>query len=130
MAKFGWLYLSNGEWQASRVVEAAWVEKSLTTQGKMPTRGGPADYGYYWWLYPERNLFEAWGGAGQRIALLRDVQVVVVMTAEMPTDFPRAPFAARVYDVIRESVKSSRPLPANPSAVSDQRRAIQQLTER
>jgi len=130
MAKFGWLYLSDGQWQASRLVEAAWVEKSLTAQVKMPTRGGPADYGYYWWLYPERNLFEAWGGAGQRIGLLRDLRVVVVMTADMPDDFPRAPLAARLYDVIRESARASRPLPANPSAVSDLRRAIQQLTER
>ena len=130
MAKFGSLYLDYGQWQTARVVERAWVQKSLTAQVKMPTRGGPAYYGYYWWLYPERNLFEAWGGAGQRIALLRDVQVVVVMTADMPTDFPRAPFAAQLYDVVRESVKSSRPLPPNPSAVSELRRAMQQLTER
>jgi CubicO group peptidase (beta-lactamase class C family) len=130
MAKFGWLYLSEGQWQASRVVEAAWVEKSLTAQVKMPTRGGPADYGYYWWLYPERNLFEAWGGAGQRIGLLRDLRVVVVTTADMPDDFPRAPLAAHLYGVIRESARASHPLPANPSAVSDLRRAIQQLTER
>jgi len=130
MAKFGWLYLSEGQWQASRVVEAAWVEKSLTAQVKMPTRGGPADYGYYWWLYPERNLFEAWGGAGQRIGLLRDLRVVVVTTADMPDDFPRAPLAAHLYDVIRESARASHPLPANPSAVSDLRCAIQQLTER
>ncbi len=129
MAKLGWLYLSYGQWQAGRVVEPAWVEKSLTAQVSMPTRGGPADYGYYWWLYPERNLFEAWGGAGQRIGLLREVQVVVVMTAEMPNDFPRSPFATDLYDIIRESVKSSRPLPANRSAVSDLRRAIQQLTD-
>jgi len=130
MAKFGSLYLDYGQWQTARVVERAWVQKSLTAQVKMPTRGGPAYYGYYWWLYPERSLFEAWGGAGQRIALLRDVQVVVVMTADMPTDFPRAPFAAHLYDAVRESVKSSRPLPSNPSAVSELRRAIQQSTER
>ncbi len=62
MAKFGSLYLSYGEWETRRVVERTWVEKSLTAQVKMPTSGGPADYGYYWWLYPDRGLFEAWAG--------------------------------------------------------------------
>lgn len=130
MARFGWLYLLDGEWEGRRVVEHAWVEKSLTAQVKMPTRGGPAEYGYYWWLYPERNLFEAWGGAGQRIGLLRDLRVVVIMTADMPNDIPRSSFAARLYDEVRESVKSSRPLPVNPSAVSDLKRAIQERTAR
>src|SRR5262249_20691935 len=98
IAKFGWLYLSDGAWQTRQVVERAWVEKSLTAQVKMSTRGGPADYGYYWWLYPERDLFEAWGGAGQRIGLLRDLQVVVVVTADMPNDIPRSPFASHLYE--------------------------------
>ncbi len=127
MAKFGSLYLSYGEWERRRVVERAWVEKSLTAHVKMPTSGGPADYGYYWWLYPDRGLFEAWGGAGQRIGILRDVQVVVVMTADVPNDIPRSPHAAHLYEAVRRSVNSSEPLPPNPSAASDLRRAIHEL---
>jgi CubicO group peptidase (beta-lactamase class C family) len=130
MAKFGWLYLSYGEWKTRQVVERAWVEKSLTAQVKMSTRGGPADYGYYWWVYPERGLFEAWGGAGQRIGLLGDLQVVVVMTADMPNDIPRSLFASHTYEVVRDSVKSSRALPANPSGMANLRRTIQELTQR
>ncbi len=123
MAKFGSLYLSYGEWETHRVVERAWVEKSLTAQVKMPTSGGPADYGYYWWLYPDRGLFEAWGGAGQRIGVLRDLGLVVVITADLPNDIPRSPFAARLYETFRQSVKSSHQLPANPSALSDLQRS-------
>ena len=83
----------------------------LTAHVKMPARGGAAGYGYYWWLYPERKLFEAWGGAGQRIGVFRDLGLVVVMTADIPDDIPRSPFAARLYDAVRESVKvvSARP---------------------
>jgi CubicO group peptidase (beta-lactamase class C family) len=130
MAEFGSLYLSYGDWETHRVVERAWVEKSLTAHVKMPTSGGPADYGYYWWLYPDRGLFEAWGGAGQRIGVLRELGLVVVMTADFPTDIPRSPFAAHLYEKFRQSVKSSRPLPANPSAFSDLQRSIRDLTTR
>jgi CubicO group peptidase (beta-lactamase class C family) len=109
MAKLGSLYLSYGQFETRRVLDREWVEKSLSAQVKMPTTGGPAGYGYYWWLYPERELFEAWGGAGQRIGVLRDIGLVVVMTADIPKDIPRSPFAGRLYDIIRESVKSSPP---------------------
>jgi CubicO group peptidase (beta-lactamase class C family) len=108
IAKIASLYLSYGEWRTRRVLDRAWVEKSLTPHVKMPTRGGPADYGYYWWLYPERGLFEAWGGAGQRIGVFRDLRLIVAVTADMPDDFPRSPFAARLYDAIRSAVTSSR----------------------
>ncbi len=130
MAKLGYLYLTYGEFGSHRILDRQWVAKSLTAHVKMPTRGGPADYGYYWWLYPERNLFEAWGGAGQRIGVFCDLALVVVMTADMPNDFPRSPLAARVYDVVRGSVRSSSPLPVNPPAVSDLKRSIADLTAR
>jgi CubicO group peptidase (beta-lactamase class C family) len=129
MAKLGSLYLAYGEGE-NRVLDREWVEKSLTAQVKMPTAGGPAEYGYYWWLYPERKLFEAWGGAGQRIAVFRDLRLVVVMTADIPNDIPRSPLAARMYGVVLGSVKSSSPLPANPSAVADLKRSIAGLAGR
>ena len=111
MAKLGSLYLGYGESGTNRILDREWVERALTAHVKMPARGGAAGYGYYWWLYPERKLFEAWGGAGQRIGVFRDLGLVVVMTADIPDDIPRSPFAARLYDAVRESVKvvSARP---------------------
>jgi CubicO group peptidase (beta-lactamase class C family) len=130
MAKFGALYLTGGEFQTRRILDREWVDRSLTGQAKMPTRGGPADYGYYWWLYPDRKYFEAWGGAGQRISVLPDVGLVVVMTAEFPDDIPRSIFAARVSDGVRASVKSSGPLPDNASAVADLKHSISEMIGR
>ncbi|TMB02155.1 MAG: serine hydrolase [Deltaproteobacteria bacterium] len=111
MAKLGSLYFGYGESGTNRILDREWVERALTGHVKMPARGGAAGYGYYWWLYPERKLFEAWGGAGQRIGVFRDLGLVVVMTADIPDDIPRSPFAARLYDAVRESVKvvSARP---------------------
>jgi hypothetical protein len=71
-----------------------------------------------WWLYPERHAAEAWGGAGQRIALLRDLNVVVVISAADADDRPRSPIAASIYDAIRASAKSSHSLPPNQSAAA------------
>ncbi len=128
MAKLGTLHLRDGVWGAARVLDPEWVERSLTTHGKMRTRGGPADYGYYWWLYPERTLSEAWGGAGQRIGLLHDAGLVVVMTADIASDIPRSPLAARLYDLFTAAVKSSGPMPADASALAELEGSIADLT--
>jgi CubicO group peptidase (beta-lactamase class C family) len=127
IARIGVLYLTRGQFQTRRILDPEWVDTSWTSHVKMPTRGGAADYGYYWWLYPERGVAEAWGGAGQRITVCRDVGVVIVMTADLPNDFPRSPFAVRLVDGVRESAKSTRPLPNNPSALADLQRAVAAL---
>jgi CubicO group peptidase (beta-lactamase class C family) len=96
----------------------------------MSTKGGPVAYGYYWWLYPERHVAEAWGGAGQRIALIRDLKIVVVMTGNDSADYPRSPLAGRIYDLVRESVKSSGGLPPNPAATAGLASVVADLTAR
>ncbi|MCU1262038.1 MAG: hypothetical protein JWO80_4923 [Bryobacterales bacterium] len=96
----------------------------------MATKGGPVAYGYYWWLYPERHVAEAWGGAGQRIALIRDLRSFVVMTANDPSDYPRSPFAERVYDLVRESAKSSGRLRPNPPVAEELVNVVAKLTAR
>jgi CubicO group peptidase (beta-lactamase class C family) len=71
----------------------------------MPARGGGADYGYYFWLYPERKLFEAWGGAGQRIGMFPELGVAVVMTASIGDDIPRSAFAGTIYDYVLQATR-------------------------
>ena len=128
MAKIGLLYLEGGRFRGRRILEREWVETSLSSHAKMPAKGGAVDYGYYWWLYPERGLAEAWGGAGQRIAAIRDLGVVVVMTADDPADYPRSPVAAHIYDLVRASVKSLRNLRQNPRGYADLTQALSELT--
>lgn len=71
----------------------------------MPTGGGPAGYGYYWWLYPDMGLCEAWGGAGQRIGVLGNAKTVVVVTADNPNDQPRSASISAFYADIEKSVQ-------------------------
>jgi CubicO group peptidase (beta-lactamase class C family) len=128
MVKLGLLYLGGGQFEGRRILDRAWVDRSLTAQVRMPTKGGAAEYGYYWWIYPERHIAEAWGGAGQRIVLIRDLKVVVVMTANDAADYPRSPLAGRIYDLVRESVKSSGRLRPNPTAAAELATALAELT--
>ena len=119
MAKFGYLYLNKGKWGGKSIVPADWIDTSFQSQTKMPTKGGPVDYGYYWWLYPERGLYEAWGGQGQRIGVFPELNIVTVMTSDIPTDSPRSPFFSNIYEYIVESVKSSNSLPPDAAASSE-----------
>jgi CubicO group peptidase (beta-lactamase class C family) len=117
MAKIGCLYLAYGEWGQQQVVARQWVDASWSAHAEMPASGGAAGYGYYWWLYPERGLYEAWGGACQRIGVLPAAGIVVVMTANIPDDTPRARLASTFYDYIQRSIATTRELPPNPAAV-------------
>lgn len=117
MAKIGLLYLNRGQWQGRQIVPSRWIELSWQLHAQMPTWGGPADYGYYWWLYPEQGLCEAWGGAGQRIAVLASNGVVVVITADNPDDSPRSESASAFYANVVNLATSSNALPPNPSAM-------------
>jgi CubicO group peptidase (beta-lactamase class C family) len=130
LMKIGFLYSGGGRFGSRGILEGGWIERSLSTHGSMPTKGGPVPYGYYWWLYPERHVAEAWGGAGQRLGVIRDLQVVVVMTADDPDDYPRSPLAGHLYDLIRGSVKSPRALRPNPAAASELEQVITDLIAR
>jgi CubicO group peptidase (beta-lactamase class C family) len=90
MAKFGLLYLNEGQWQGEQIVPAEWVQESLQvySQDAWPYRIGrnykDMSYGYQWWSARagDRRWFFAWGHGGQQIALLDDLDMVVVVTAD------------------------------------------------
>lgn len=130
MLKLGLLYLQHGRLEGRQILDSDWVDTSTTAHVKMPTAGGAANYGYYWWLYPEKGLVEAWGGAGQRISLFRNLGLVIVMTADIPDDRPRSVVAAKVFDVVQSAIKSPHPIATNPAAVSNLKTTIEEISGR
>lgn len=54
-ARFGYLYLRNGQWKDKQIISKKWVKEATTSRGEV----GP-DYGYLWWLNTEG---EAWPDA-------------------------------------------------------------------
>jgi CubicO group peptidase (beta-lactamase class C family) len=79
LAKFGLLYLHDGRWNGTQLVPAAWVEASMTSQ---VGAGTPYSYGYDFWLrdIAGHHVAMAWGFGGQMIYIVKDLDLVVVMT--------------------------------------------------
>jgi CubicO group peptidase (beta-lactamase class C family) len=83
MAKFGFLYLNYGVWNGQRIIPSEWIRQSEESQ---VTTGEVLGYGYLWWLHTyQRNglslrAFSALGWGGQRITIVRDLNLVVVFT--------------------------------------------------
>lgn len=79
LAKFGLLYLHDGRWHGEQLVPASWVRTSMTNQ---VDAGDPYSYGYDFWLrdIAGHHVAMAWGFGGQMIYLVKDLDLVVVMT--------------------------------------------------
>lgn len=91
MAKFGLLFLNNGEWNGEQIVSSEWCAISTAAflnpnnyNNEFPWANG---YGYQWWQktyshnsksYPS---FFAAGWGGQNIIIIRDLNLVIVTTA-------------------------------------------------
>jgi CubicO group peptidase (beta-lactamase class C family) len=90
MAKFGLLYLNDGEYEGKQIIPADWVHDSLQTYSEdaWEIRVGPhfkdIGYGYYWWSGRAGNHHYnfAWGHGGQLIVLLDEFDMVIVVTAD------------------------------------------------
>jgi len=93
-AKFGLLYLNDGEYEGKQVIPASWVSESLQrySENINATGGFPANwglsisdigYGYQWWsARAGDHYFDfAWGHGGQLIVLLDEFDMVIVVTS-------------------------------------------------
>jgi CubicO group peptidase (beta-lactamase class C family) len=85
MAKFGYLYLNNGEWDGEQIVSAEWVAESTAIHSRT---GGTLDYGYQWWISDSLQGYAAMGRYGQTILVLPEQQMVVVATARIDSHDP------------------------------------------
>lgn len=77
LARFGQLYLQNGNWNGKQLVPAAWVKESTSVQ----IDNGSYGYGYQFWAGPHGS-FRADGMYAQLSILMRDKNAVVTTVAE------------------------------------------------
>ena len=87
-AKFGLLYLNNGNWNGEQLFDSRWVDYVST-----PTLHSNGTYGGHFWLnangkFPDvpRDMYSANGYQGQRVFIIPSKDLVVVRTglAEEP----------------------------------------------
>jgi CubicO group peptidase (beta-lactamase class C family) len=87
-AKFGLLYLNDGEYEGNQILSADWVRDSLQTYSEDAWdnvgRFRDVGYGYHWWSATagEHKVNFAWGHGGQLIVLVDELDMVVVTTAD------------------------------------------------
>jgi CubicO group peptidase (beta-lactamase class C family) len=84
LAKFGRLYLNNGNWNGKQIIPEAWVK---ATQTRDTTEGRSTSYSHCWWLdtYPLENNFDkddlfAGGFRGQIIYVNPDNNTIIIRT--------------------------------------------------
>ena len=87
MAKIGRLVLQGGQWDKRQVIPAAWVAAAIQPHAQVePDPKCGMRYGYFWWLSPGCDLTPAQpyasaiGNGGQRIALVPEHDMVIVIT--------------------------------------------------
>lgn len=81
MAKFGYLYLHNGEWEGKPLVPPGWVDKVNHATVDMHTSFAPAlRYANFFWALPERDLYWAAGYHCQLIMVYPKLDLVAVTT--------------------------------------------------
>ncbi len=83
IAKFGQLYLQQGEWEGQTLVPAEWIEQATAKQ--VPNGGGPPHdwnqgYGFQFWRC-RHNAYRGDGRDGQFCIVLPELDAVIAMTA-------------------------------------------------
>lgn len=85
LAKIGYLYARNGEWEGRRLLPSGWAEASTAASGPaLRFRGGrERKYGYQWWVLPAPGRpanFAALGYGGQFLLVVPSLDLIAVFT--------------------------------------------------
>jgi CubicO group peptidase (beta-lactamase class C family) len=114
LARFGYLYLSEGMWNGRQIVPKDWVHKStmrhMDTRDKMNIAEDDG-YGYLWWMNSFGG-FSAHGFGGQYIFVLPRFNAVAVFTGGFPN-----PAFPTCHELMKTSIvpalSPGGPLPKN-----------------
>lgn len=118
IAKFGQLYLQNGEWEGKQLVPKAWVEQATSKQ--VPNEqedhskiglDWQQGYGFQFWRCTH-NAVRGDGAGGQFCVVMRDQDAVVAITAQ--TGDMQGELNA-IWDKLLPAFQAEE-LPGNPAA--------------
>lgn len=109
MAKIGRLVLDHGQWRGRQIVPAGWIDASL--KPRIDTGIADFQYGYLWWSGPvdwhgkKLRWAAAFGNGGQRIFVVPELDMTVVITAGAYGDPQIAPRVSAFFKHIISTVK-------------------------
>jgi CubicO group peptidase (beta-lactamase class C family) len=89
LAKFGFLYLNQGQWEDRQIIPVDWIRASTRQQSE----GGFPEYnryGYLWWVTTEKGhpAYYAAGYGGQYVYIVPDFDIVVAITSKLDQSHP------------------------------------------
>jgi CubicO group peptidase (beta-lactamase class C family) len=86
LAKFGQLYLQQGNWNGKQIFDTSWIKQSLTPFQVVENTGNAATgYGYLWWIQErigEHKRYFALGWGEQYLGIFPDNDIVIVLRAD------------------------------------------------
>lgn len=111
LAKIGYLYLRDGEWDGNQVVSQSWIEAATTPHAPTNSFLPGDEYGYQWWV-DDADWVSARGHGGQFIFVIPVLDLVMSFTSALP---PRQTYWPHllVRDYGLRATKPG-PLPPNP----------------
>ncbi|MCU0321183.1 MAG: beta-lactamase family protein [Chitinophagaceae bacterium] len=74
-ARFGKLYLNNGNWNGNQILDSTFVKKSIK-----PRFSESPEYGYGWWMHKHlgKTLYYMRGHLGQFVIVIPEDQLIIV----------------------------------------------------
>jgi hypothetical protein len=121
MAKLGYLWLNNGNWEGEQIVSREWVENSVKPQMEL---GGDDYYGYGWWVSTDDpQAYNADGRGGQHIAVVPAWKLMVVTTGG---GFAWDGIVPLLLDALSDM---SETRPANPDGVAELEAAVTTIAQ-
>ena len=123
MAKFGYLYLRNGQWEGKQIVPVSWIDAVRAANvGMNESWATRLRYGSQFWVIPSKDIYMAVGFHRQLIIVMPKQDIVVVATGASrfpayggPPFSPNYGFEALIGRV-EAAVKSETALPPEPLA--------------
>lgn len=101
-AKIGQLMLNDGQWNGAQIIPASWVERSTTPIPQMD------NYGFLWWIDPERSNFAAAGALDRVCIVFPDLQLVATRLQRVPVSNQSVQYqSVETLELLRSIVESA-----------------------
>jgi CubicO group peptidase (beta-lactamase class C family) len=125
MAKIGYLYLRNGEWEDKRLLPPDWINRVSHATVNMHLSGEPdMRYSNFFWALPNKHVYMAVGYHCQLIMVFPELDIVAVTTARNFCPF------SKLADYISSAVKSEVALPSDPAGADLLANKIREISAR
>jgi CubicO group peptidase (beta-lactamase class C family) len=125
MAKIGYLYLNNGQWDGQEIISSGWV--GFSTQQHISARPLSDGYGYHWWTNVQ-GYYMAIGYGGQYIIVHPQQNLVVVFTSNLSVSTGSQP-ETYLKNFIMPAIEADEALPDNPAGVAALETAVEKLAQ-